>query len=127
MIRDPGVGSLREEYCEESAGQSIYSMGNLFSGNDQFQLERASRDITARTPLGLMRMTVVSIGGTNSVNHLSTAMSCVLNDLFRVLLDHSLITYLFAVVQQLMPMSIICPSIRRFLADCINVIDQVLA
>ena len=52
-IRNTGVGPSIDEF----AGRSIYSVGDLYSGYDQFQLAVESRDITTmRTPLGLVRM-----------------------------------------------------------------------
>ena len=45
-IRNAGVGPSVDEFAEAFAGRSIYSIGDLYSGYDQFQLGMESRDIT---------------------------------------------------------------------------------
>jgi hypothetical protein len=56
-IRNAGIGPTIDEFAEAFAGSSIYSVGDLYSGYDQFQLAVESRDLTTmRTPLGLVRM-----------------------------------------------------------------------
>ena len=67
-IRNAGVGLSVDEFAEAFAGRSIYSIGDLYSGYDQFQLAMESRDITTmRTPFGLVRMCTLPQGGTTSV------------------------------------------------------------
>ena len=66
-------------FAERFSGRSIYTLCDLFSGYDQFPLATESRDLTAiQTPLGLYRMTVTPMGGTNSVAHFQRAMYKVL-------------------------------------------------
>ena len=66
---------------EAFARRSIYSVGDLYSGYDQFQLAVESRDITTMlTPLGLVQMCTLPQGGTNSVAHMVNAMNRVLRD-----------------------------------------------
>ena len=61
--------------------RSIYSVGDLYLGYDQFQLVVESRDIrTMRTPLSLVLMCTLPQGGTNSVAHMVNAMNKVLRD-----------------------------------------------
>ena len=80
-IRNAGIGPTIDEFAEAFAGRSIYSVGDLYSGYDQFQLAVESRDITTmRTPLGLVRMCTLPQGGTNSVAHMVNAMNKVLRD-----------------------------------------------
>jgi hypothetical protein len=80
-IRNAGVGPTIDEFAEAFAGRSIYSVGDLYSGYDQFQLAVESRDLTTiRTPLGLVRMCTLPQGGTNSVAHMVNAMNKVLRD-----------------------------------------------
>ena len=68
-------------FAEAFAGRSIYSIGDLYSGYDQFQLAVDSRDITTmRTPIGLVRMCTLPQGATNSVAHMVNAMNKVLRD-----------------------------------------------
>ena len=45
-IRNAGIGPTIDEFAEAFAGRSIYSVGDLYSGYDQFQLVVESRDIT---------------------------------------------------------------------------------
>jgi hypothetical protein len=71
-IRNAGVGPTIDEFAEAFAGRSIYSVGDLYSGYDQFQLAIESRDLTTmRTPLGLVRMCTLP-RGTNSVADMVT-------------------------------------------------------
>ena len=80
-IRNTCIGPMVEAYSESFAGRAIYSMGDLYSGYDQFQLARQSRDLTAvRTPVGLLRMCVIPQGATNSVGHVTSGMYKVLED-----------------------------------------------
>ena len=72
-------GPSIDEFEEAFAGRSIHSVGDLYSGFDQFQLAVENRDITTmRTPLGLVRMCTLPQGGTNSVAHMVNAMNRVL-------------------------------------------------
>ncbi|KAL3694555.1 hypothetical protein R1sor_008206 [Riccia sorocarpa] len=80
-IRNVGSGPIVDEVVDEFAGRAIYSIGDLYSGYDQFQLAVESRDLTTiRTPLGLMRMCTLPQGATNSVAHMQNAMHKVLRD-----------------------------------------------
>ncbi|KAL3692893.1 hypothetical protein R1sor_006544 [Riccia sorocarpa] len=80
-IRNVGVGPIVDEYAEAFAGRAIYSMGDLYSGYDQFQLAEGSRDITTmKTPLGLVRMCTLPQGATNSVAHMMSGMNKILRD-----------------------------------------------
>jgi hypothetical protein len=80
-IRNAGIGPNIDEFAEAFAGRSIYSVGDLYSGYDQFQLAIESRDLTKmRTPLGLVRMCTLPQGGANSVAHMVNAMNKVLRD-----------------------------------------------
>ena len=54
-IRNSGIGPCVNEFAEAYAGWSIYSVGDLYLGHDQFQLAVDCRDITTmRTPIGLV-------------------------------------------------------------------------
>ncbi|KAL3676054.1 hypothetical protein R1sor_026002 [Riccia sorocarpa] len=80
-IRNVGVGPIVDEFAEAFAGKAIYSLGDLYSGYDQFQLAERSRDVTTmRTPLGLVRMCTLPQGATNSVAHMMAGMNKVLKD-----------------------------------------------
>jgi hypothetical protein len=80
-IRNAGIGLTIDEFAEAFAGRSIYSVGDLYSGYDQFQLAVESRDLTMMwTPLGLVRMCTLPQGGMSSVAHMVNAMNKVLRD-----------------------------------------------
>ena len=80
-IWNAGIGSTIDKFAEAFAGRSIYSVGDLYSGYDQFQLAMESRHITTmRTPFGLVGMCTLPQGGTNSVAHMVNAMNKVLRD-----------------------------------------------
>ena len=54
-IQNSGVGPIVDEFVKAFAGRAIYSIGDLYSAYDQFQLAMESRDITTmRTPIGLV-------------------------------------------------------------------------
>jgi hypothetical protein len=70
-----------DEFAEAFACRSIYSIGDLYSGYDQFQLAVDSRDITTmRIPIGLVRMCTLPQGATKSVAHMVNTMNKVLKD-----------------------------------------------
>ena len=80
-IRNAGIEPTIDAFVEAFVGRSIYSVSDLYSGYDQFQLAVESRDITTmRTPLGLVRMCTLPQGGTNSVAHMVNAVNKVLRD-----------------------------------------------
>jgi hypothetical protein len=80
-IRNVGSGPVVDEFAEEFVGRSIYTMGDLYSGYDQFQIAENSRDITTlKTPLGLLRMCTFPQEGTNCVAYMQAGMEKVLQD-----------------------------------------------
>ena len=80
-IRNKRSGPIVDEVAEAFAGHAIYSIGDLYSGYDQFQLAAESRDLTTmKTPLGLVRMCTLPQGATNSVAHMQNAMNQILRD-----------------------------------------------
>lgn len=67
-VRDANLPPSADEFSEEFAGCAISSLIDFFLGYDQVKLDEESRDLTAfMTPLGLMRMTTLPQGATNSV------------------------------------------------------------
>ena len=81
IIRNAGVGPTIDEFAEAFAGRSIYSVRDLYSGYDQFQLAVESRDITTmQTLTGLVRMCTLPQGGTNLVVHMVNTMNKMLGD-----------------------------------------------
>ena len=79
-IHNAKIGPSIDEFAEEFR-RSIYSIGDLCSGYDQFQLVVDSKDITKmRTSIGLVRMCMLPQGATNFVVHMVNAMNKVLRD-----------------------------------------------
>ncbi len=67
-IRDANLPLSVDEFYEEFGGCTISSLIDFFSSYDKVELDEASRDLTAfRTPLGLMRITILAQSATNSV------------------------------------------------------------
>ena len=67
-IQDANLPPSADKFSEEFAGCTILSLIDFFSGYDQVKLDKEFRDLTAfMTPLGLMRMTTLAQGATNSV------------------------------------------------------------
>ena len=67
-IRDSGMPPAVDEFSEDFAGYPIISAIDYFSGYYQISLDKRSRDLTAfLTDLGLVRMTRLPQGWTNSV------------------------------------------------------------
>ena len=80
-IRDANLPPATDEFAEEFAGNKIASLIDWFSGYDQVPLDEKSRDLTAFfTPLGLLRMTRLPQGATNSVAQFVRVVSKVLED-----------------------------------------------
>jgi hypothetical protein len=80
-IRNKGSGPIVDEVAKIFAGQAIYSIGDLYSGYDQFQLVIENKNLTTiKTPLGLMRMCTLPQGATNSVAYMQSAMNQILRD-----------------------------------------------
>ena len=81
IIRNKESRPIVDEVAEAFAGHAIYSIGDLYSGYDQFQFVFESRDLTTmKTPLGLVRMCTLPQGATNSVAHMQNAMNQILKD-----------------------------------------------
>src|SRR5438034_2810049 len=79
IIWDANLSPNTEKFSKEFAGMAICSMMDFFSGYDQVSLHEESRDMTVfQTPLGLLRMTTLSQGATNSVSQFCQAMGLVL-------------------------------------------------
>ena len=80
-IRDANLPPATDEFAEEFAGNKVASLIDWFSGYDQVPLDVKSRDLTAFfTPLGLLRMTRLPQGATNSVAQFVRVVSKVLED-----------------------------------------------
>ena len=68
IVRDANLPPSADEFLEKFAGCAILSLIDFFSSYDQVELDEESRDLPGfMTPLGLMRMTTLPQGATNSV------------------------------------------------------------
>lgn len=66
-IRDAGLPPILDDFVEPFAGRQCYTVFDLFWGFDARKLHPKSRDLTAfLTPLGLLRLTCMPMGYTNS-------------------------------------------------------------
>ena len=81
-IRDANLPPSVDEFSEEFAGCQMASMIDFFSGYDQIELDVRSRDLTGfQTPIGLLRMTTLPQGATNSVAQFVRIVTKILEDL----------------------------------------------
>jgi len=70
-IGNKGSRPIIDEVAAVFAGHAIYSIKDLYSGYDQFQLAIESRNLTTmKTPLRLVTMCTLPQGATNSVAHM---------------------------------------------------------
>ncbi|GBG78291.1 hypothetical protein CBR_g26321 [Chara braunii] len=116
-IRD--VGSIPEAdlLAEGSAGRSIYSICDLFSGYDEIPLDYRDRHMTAmHTPLGLVQMMVMPMGWTNGVAVFQRSMITVLKKFIPDKVEVFL--YDFPIKRPIeRDETEVLPGVRKFVAD----------
>ena len=80
-IRDAGLLPIVDDFVESYAGCQCYTVFDLFWGFDARTVDPRSRDMTAFfTPLGLLRLTALPMGYTNSPAEFQKCMSFILQD-----------------------------------------------
>ena len=80
-IRDTGVPPILDEFVEAYAGRSVYSVLDMYWGFYARVLDPRSRDMTAfQTPLGVLRITSLPMGFTNSPAEFQACMVFILQD-----------------------------------------------
>jgi hypothetical protein len=80
-IRDTGVPPILDEFVEAYAGRSVYSVLDMFCGFYARTLDPKSRDMTAfQTPLGVLRITSLPMGFTNSPAEFQASMVFILQE-----------------------------------------------
>ena len=80
-IRTAGLPPKLDEFVEPFAGSSCYTVLDLYSGYDGRKLHLKSRDLTTfSSPLGLLRLTCMPQGFTNSVTEFQDCMTFILQD-----------------------------------------------
>jgi hypothetical protein len=80
-IRDAGMLPIVDNFVEGFAGRQCYTVFDLFWGFDARKIHPKSRDLTAfMTPLGLLQITSLPTGFTNSPAEFQKCMTIVLQD-----------------------------------------------
>lgn len=80
-VRDTGVPPILDEFVEAYAGRSVYSVLDMYWGFYARILDPKSRDLTAfQTPLGVLRITSLPMGFTNSPAEFQACMVFLLQD-----------------------------------------------
>jgi hypothetical protein len=80
-IRDAGMLPIVDDFVEGFAGRQCYTVFDLYWGFDARKMEPESRDMTAfMTPLGLLRITSMPTGYTNSPAEFQKCMVFILHD-----------------------------------------------
>jgi hypothetical protein len=80
-IRDAGGPPILDDFVEPFAGWQCYTVFDLFWGFDARKVHQDSRDMTAfATPLGLLRLTSMPMGYTNSPAEFQKCMIFILRD-----------------------------------------------
>ena len=80
-IRDAGLPPNLDNFVEPFAGHQVYTVFDLYWGFDARKVHPQSRDLTAfLTPLGLLRITSLPTGFTNSPAEFQACMSFILQD-----------------------------------------------
>ena len=80
-IRDAGMLPIVDDFVEGFAGYQCYTVFDLFWGFDARKIHPISRDLTAfMTPLGLLQITSLPTGFTNSPAEFQKCMTMVLHD-----------------------------------------------
>ena len=80
-IRDAGLPPIVDDFIEPFAGRQCYTVFDLFWGFDARKVHPRSRDLTAfYTPLGLLRITSLPTGFTNSPAEFQKCMTFILQD-----------------------------------------------
>ena len=80
-IRDAGGPPILDDFVEPFAGRQCYTVFDLFWGFDARRVHPDSRDLTAfSTPLGLLRLTCMPMGYTNSPAEFQKCMVFILRD-----------------------------------------------
>ena len=80
-IRDAGMLPIVDDFVDNFSGQQCYTVFDLFWGFDARKIHPRSRDLTAfMTPLGLLQITSLPTGFTNSPAEFQKCMAIILQD-----------------------------------------------
>ena len=127
-VRDANLPPATDEFAEDFAGCAVASLIDFFSGYDQIGLDTTCRDLTAfMTPIGLLRMTTLPQGATNSVAQFVRIVTRILRDHIpdkaRPFLDDIGVKGPKTTYNN----EEVLPGIRRYMAEHIKSLDGVLA
>lgn len=126
-VRDAGLPPAPDEFAEEFAGLAISSLIDFFSGYDQVTLAEESRDLTAfMTMLGLLRMTTLPQGATNSVAQFVRIVTKILGDLIPDICRPFLDDIGVKGPRTRYKDKEVAPGIRQFVLEHIRNLDRVL-
>ena len=126
-IQDANLPPSVDEFSEEFVGCQMSSLINWFSGYNQLVLAKESRDITAfMTPLGLLWMTTVPQGATNSIVQfvwvVEKILELLLNQVAMLFMDDVGVKGLYTDYNN----KEILPGIHRFVYKHIRNLDRTL-
>ena len=80
-IKDAGVPPILDEFVEDYAGRSVYTVLDMYWGFHARMLDANSRDMTAfQTPKGALRITSLPMGYTNSPAEFQACMMFILQN-----------------------------------------------
>lgn len=129
-IKDANLPPIADEFSEEFAGRAIGSYLDFFSGYDQMELDKLSRDLTAiMTDLGLLRQCTLLQGATNSVAQFVRVVLKILRDH----IPHRALPFLDDIgvkgprIRYNDEEVLDLPGVRRFVMEHIQNLDLVLA
>lgn len=126
-IKDAMQPPVRHEYIESFAGYPLITTIDLYSGYDQLLLDPESRDYTAMdTPIGLIRMTRIPQGWTNSVQTYQRAMNRVLAEYIPTLCRPFLDDIGIKNSTREKNSTHCLPNIRKYVLEHINTVEKIL-
>jgi hypothetical protein len=126
-IRDANMPPNVDEFSEEFAGCVVASLLDIFSGYDQAMLALRSRDMTAfQTPIGLLRLTRLPQGGTNSVAQFVRIVQRMLVDIIPKVVMPYVDDLGVKGPRTYYDYEEVVPGVRRFMLEHIQNLDQVL-
>jgi hypothetical protein len=126
-VQDANLPLSVDEFSEEFAGCQMASLIDFFSGYDQVELDAKSRDLTGfQTPIGLLQMTTLLQGATNSVAQFVQIVTKILEDLIPteclLFLDDIGVKGLLSTYNE----KEMLPGIRQFVIEHIQFFDKTL-
>ncbi|OMJ26349.1 Retrovirus-related Pol polyprotein from transposon gypsy, partial [Smittium culicis] len=124
--RNAGKPPFVDAFSEDFSGCKIYTTFDLLSGYDQIPLDKRSRDLfSLQTPLGLLRMTRLPQGWTNSVQVFQRLMTKVfikhIPEILGIFVDDGCVKGVRSGGDEE-----ILPGIRKFVYDHIMDVSKVL-